>query len=75
MEVVVLYEVMQEPCDHSNVFWNPDVSVDGDDPEHVQWIYKQALQRSEEYKIKGVTYRLTQGRKRLLLYMDILHVI
>lgn len=38
-----------------------DVCVDGDNPEHLQWIYEQALRRSQEYSIKGVTYRLTQG--------------
>jgi ubiquitin-activating enzyme E1 C len=38
-----------------------DTGVDGDNPQHVQWIYEQALKRSEDYDIKGVTYRLTQG--------------
>ncbi|KXJ23833.1 NEDD8-activating enzyme E1 catalytic subunit [Exaiptasia diaphana] len=38
-----------------------NVPVDGDDPEHVQWIYNHAKQRAEEYNISGVTYRLTQG--------------
>ncbi|XP_028391695.1 NEDD8-activating enzyme E1 catalytic subunit-like isoform X2 [Dendronephthya gigantea] len=35
--------------------------VDGDNPQHVHWIYEQALKRSEDYNIRGVTYRLTQG--------------
>ena len=38
-----------------------EVVVDGDDPHHVQWIYEKALKRSQEYHIRGVTYRLTQG--------------
>ncbi|XP_055952040.1 NEDD8-activating enzyme E1 catalytic subunit-like [Argiope bruennichi] len=39
----------------------PDTSIDGDDPEHVRWIYERALERAAEYNIPGVTYRLTQG--------------
>ena len=35
--------------------------VDGDNPNHIKWIYDKALERSKEYNIKGVTYRLTQG--------------
>ena len=38
-----------------------DVTIDGDDPEHVNWIYSKALSRAKEYRISGVTYRLTQG--------------
>ncbi|XP_031565141.1 NEDD8-activating enzyme E1 catalytic subunit-like [Actinia tenebrosa] len=38
-----------------------DVPVDGDDSEHIQWILNHARQRADEFKIKGVTYRLTQG--------------
>ncbi|KAF8771857.1 NEDD8-activating enzyme E1 catalytic subunit like protein [Argiope bruennichi] len=37
-----------------------DTSIDGDDPEHVRWIYERALERAAEYNIPGVTYRLTQ---------------
>lgn len=35
--------------------------MDNDDPEHVQWIYEQALRRAQEFNIPGVTYSLTQG--------------
>jgi len=35
--------------------------VDGDDPEHIQWIYERALARAQEFNISGVTYKLTQG--------------
>ncbi|GIY42974.1 NEDD8-activating enzyme E1 catalytic subunit [Caerostris extrusa] len=38
-----------------------DTSIDGDDPEHVRWIYERSLERAAEYNIPGVTYRLTQG--------------
>ena len=35
--------------------------MDGDNPEHIQWLYDTALKRAEEFKITGVTYSLTQG--------------
>ncbi|XP_057379438.1 NEDD8-activating enzyme E1 catalytic subunit-like [Daphnia carinata] len=38
-----------------------DVAIDGDDPNHISWIYEKALQRANEYGILGVTYRLAQG--------------
>uniref|UniRef100_A0A3P8Q992 NEDD8-activating enzyme E1 catalytic subunit n=1 Tax=Astatotilapia calliptera TaxID=8154 RepID=A0A3P8Q992_ASTCA len=38
-----------------------DVSLDGDDPEHIQWVYQKSLERAAEFSITGVTYRLTQG--------------
>lgn len=34
---------------------------DGDNPEHVQWVYERALDRAESFGIQGVTYRLTMG--------------
>ena len=37
------------------------VSVDGDDPAHVQWIFEKAKERAYSFNIQGVTYRLTQG--------------
>ncbi|GAU92786.1 hypothetical protein RvY_04824 [Ramazzottius varieornatus] len=37
------------------------VAVDGDDPQHVQWITSRAEERAKEYGIQGVTYRLTLG--------------
>lgn len=36
--------------------------MDGDDPEHIQWIYQKSLERASQFNIKGVTYRLTQGK-------------
>jgi ubiquitin-activating enzyme E1 C len=38
-----------------------DVSIDGDNPQHIQWILSKASNRADEYHISGVTYRLTQG--------------
>ena len=39
-----------------------DVPIDGDNPDHISWIYERALERADEFGIQGVTYRLTQGR-------------
>lgn len=44
-----------------NPFGGEETSIDGDDPQHISWIYEQALKRANEYNITGVTYRLTQG--------------
>ncbi|KAA0193052.1 NEDD8-activating enzyme E1 catalytic subunit [Fasciolopsis buskii] len=38
-----------------------NVVIDGDSPEHIQWIYEQSLKRAQEYGISGVTLRLVQG--------------
>uniref|UniRef100_A0A3Q3GM45 NEDD8-activating enzyme E1 catalytic subunit n=1 Tax=Labrus bergylta TaxID=56723 RepID=A0A3Q3GM45_9LABR len=37
------------------------VVLDGDDPEHIQWVYQRSLERAAEFNITGVTYRLTQA--------------
>ncbi|ESO02346.1 hypothetical protein HELRODRAFT_106596 [Helobdella robusta] len=37
------------------------VSIDGDNPEHIQWILKKAVERGNEFNIHDITYRLTQG--------------
>ena len=37
------------------------VNIDGDDPQHIQWILEKAQKRADEFQITGVTYRLTQG--------------
>ncbi|KAL6971526.1 NEDD8-activating enzyme E1 catalytic subunit [Sarracenia purpurea var. burkii] len=36
-------------------------SFDPDDPEHMQWVYLEAVKRAELFGIPGVTYSLTQG--------------
>lgn len=43
-------------------FYFPEgIPLDGDDPEHIQWIFEQSLERASQFNIKGLTYRLTQG--------------
>ncbi|XP_041447384.1 ubiquitin like modifier activating enzyme 3 S homeolog isoform X3 [Xenopus laevis] len=37
------------------------VQLDGDDPEHIEWIFTNSLERANQFNIRGVTYRLTQG--------------
>ena len=50
-----------------NPFGGEDVSIDGDDPAHIAWIYEKALERAAQYNITGVTHRLTQvSGKRLI---------
>ena len=34
---------------------------DGDDPEHVSWVFSKATQRAQAFGIEGVTYSHTQG--------------
>lgn len=38
-----------------------DIPIDGDDPQHINWIFEKAQKRASEYGISGVSYRLTQG--------------
>ncbi len=38
-----------------------DTPIDGDDVNHLKWIYERSLERANEFNIEGVTYRLTQG--------------
>lgn len=38
------------------------VPLDGDDPDHIQWIFQKSLERASQFNIRGVTYRLTQGK-------------
>nr|CAH8845784.1 unnamed protein product [Trichobilharzia regenti] len=37
------------------------VAIDGDSPEHIQWIYEKSCERAKYYGISGVTLRLVQG--------------
>lgn len=38
-----------------------DAKLDGDNEEHMRWLHEKASARAEQFEIKGVTYRLTQG--------------
>lgn len=39
----------------------PFPKLDNDDPVHITWLYRKALERAKEFNISGVTYSLTQG--------------
>ncbi|KAI9004112.1 hypothetical protein BC832DRAFT_600242 [Gaertneriomyces semiglobifer] len=39
----------------------PDIKLDGDSPQHLQWVLRRAQARATEFNIPGVTYSLTQG--------------
>lgn len=45
--------------------WNKDnpwgIPLDGDDPQHISWIYEKAMERALQFNITGLTYRLVQG--------------
>lgn len=41
--------------------FNLETGLDGDNPEHIQWVFERAQERAAEFNITGVTYRLTQG--------------
>lgn len=51
-------KVLLWPQEHP---FGENVGIDGDDPTHIQWIFEKAQDRADQYNIKGVTYRLTQG--------------
>lgn len=41
---------------------NPfDADLDGDDPQHVLWVYEKAQERASQFHIVGLSYRLVQG--------------
>ncbi|XP_072386614.1 NEDD8-activating enzyme E1 catalytic subunit [Diabrotica undecimpunctata] len=41
---------------------NPfNVPLDGDDAQHITWIYEKSLERAHQFNIPGITYRLVQG--------------
>ncbi|KAH9816590.1 hypothetical protein DFH28DRAFT_965731 [Melampsora americana] len=38
-----------------------DLKIDGDNPDHIQWLFEKASERADAHKITGVTWSLTQG--------------
>lgn len=36
-------------------------ALDGDDPEHVSWVFEKAQERANNFNITGLSYRLVQG--------------
>jgi NEDD8-activating enzyme E1 len=36
-------------------------ALDGDDPEHVSWVFEKAQERANQFNITGLSYRLVQG--------------
>ncbi|XP_055624776.1 nedd8-activating enzyme E1 catalytic subunit [Toxorhynchites rutilus septentrionalis] len=38
-----------------------DVVLDGDDPQHITWVYEKAQERANTFNITGLSYRLVQG--------------
>ncbi|CAD8073965.1 unnamed protein product [Paramecium primaurelia] len=39
----------------------PDLKLDKDNFDHMNWIYQKALERAQQFNIQGVTYKLTLG--------------
>ncbi|KAJ5899625.1 NEDD8-activating enzyme E1 catalytic subunit, partial [Penicillium taxi] len=39
----------------------PNDTFDGDDMEHISWVYHVALERAQNFHIDGVTFQMTQG--------------
>ncbi|RKP24979.1 hypothetical protein SYNPS1DRAFT_33086 [Syncephalis pseudoplumigaleata] len=39
----------------------PEQSLDTDNPEHLQWLFRTASERARRFNIPGVTFSLTQG--------------
>lgn len=38
-----------------------DMVLDGDDPQHLTWVYEKAQERANAFNITGLSYRLVQG--------------
>jgi hypothetical protein len=38
-----------------------DAQLDADNPTHVKWVHDAAMNRADEYGIRGINYRLVQG--------------
>ncbi len=70
LSIIVFFMLVAYSYKNIRLFSLENVAIDGDDPEHVQWIYKQGLKRAEEFHIQGLTYRLTQGKNMKNQYLE-----
>ncbi|KAL5984463.1 NEDD8-activating enzyme E1 catalytic subunit [Asimina triloba] len=50
-------------------------SFDADDPEHMQWVYSEAVKRAELFGIAGVSYSLTQLKEFHLFEQELQGVV
>ena len=49
------------------------IPIDGDNPDHIKWLYDRSVERANQFGITGVTVRLTQGKVCLKPYHFIPH--
>ena len=49
------------------------IPIDGDNPDHIKWLYDRSVERANRFGITGVTVRLTQGKVCLKPYHFIPH--
>lgn len=70
MQTLLSFELLKRLPEHCIEYvkliqWekeNPfDAVLDGDDPQHVSWVYEKAQERANSYSITGLSYRLVQG--------------
>lgn len=60
------YKMAEKPKDYDEKKegkeWEPPsaIKLDKDNPAHMTWIFRRAEERANQFKIKGVTYSLTQ---------------
>lgn len=59
--VVILDQKHSITLSNASSSSHPETSLDGDNPEHIQWVFERAQERAAEFNITGITYRLTQG--------------
>lgn len=61
--ITPLYQMKGQPSS----YFPTETSLDGDNPEHIQWVFDRSQERAAEFNITGVTYRLTQGEENHVL--------
>lgn len=48
----------------------PDRRIDTDSVEDMTWLFNKASERADQFGIKGVTFKLTQGVVKVYLQLD-----